>query len=269
MTKELISSQPDWSGQQIDLLKQTVCKGVSDQEFQLFLHACKRTGLDPFMRQIYGVPRWNAELRRNAMTIQTGIDGFRLIAERTGRYAPSREPTYIYDKEGKLISATAYIKKQTADGTWHEVSATAFYSEYVQTTKDGSPTSFWRKMPHLMLAKCAEALVLRKSFPAELSNIYTSDEMSQADGPSSSADIPLSEVEIMPQLNEEEIKAFYTNFSGDEQTNRDYIKFCMERKGWSESKAITEAQKNVQKSLEALETWKRNRNKVETIAIQG
>jgi phage recombination protein Bet len=165
----------------IDLLKNTICKGASDEEFKLFLHACQRTGLDPFMRQIYAVKRWDSAIKKETITIQTGIDGYRLIAERTGKYSPGREPTFTYGENGNLISATAYVKKQTADGTWHEVAATAFYDEYCQKTKDGKPTRFWQQMAHTMLAKCAEALALRKAFPGDLSGIYTKEEMLQAD----------------------------------------------------------------------------------------
>lgn len=165
----------------IDLLKATICKGSSDEEFELFLHACKRTGLDPFMRQIYAVKRWDNNVKRETMTIQTGIDGYRLIAERSGKYSPGREPIYQYTGDGKIISSTAFVKKQTADGTWHEVAATAFFDEYCQKTKEGKPTRFWMQMGHTMLAKCAEALALRKAFPGDLSGLYTKEEMQQAE----------------------------------------------------------------------------------------
>jgi phage recombination protein Bet len=180
---------PLFDNKKLDLLKNTICKGSNDEEFELFLHACQRTGLDPFMRQIYAVKRKQKQpdgSYTESMTIQTGIDGYRLIAERTAKYSPGREPTYQYDQEGKLLSATAYIKKQTADGSWHEVAATAFFCEYVQTYFDKKinkfvPTQFWQKMGHTMIAKCAEALALRKAFPGDLSGLYTKEEMMQSD----------------------------------------------------------------------------------------
>lgn len=168
---------------QVEILKNSICRGVSNEEFEIFLMACAKTQLDPFMRQIYAVKRkakkpdgsWG-----ETMTIQTGIDGYRLIAERTGCYAPGPEPTYKLE-EGKLMSATAYIKKQTKDGTWHEVSASAYTDEYCQKKYDGSPIGMWATMPRTMLAKCAEAQALRKAFPAEMSGVYTKEEMQQAD----------------------------------------------------------------------------------------
>jgi len=54
--------------------------------------------------------------------------------------------------------------------------ATARWSEY-------KPDSdfMWRRMPHTMLGKCAEALALRKGFPQELSGLYEAAEMDQAE----------------------------------------------------------------------------------------
>jgi phage recombination protein Bet len=166
--------------EQVDLITRTVAKGANKDELALFLHACKRTGLDPLMRQIHAVKRWDAQSGRETMTIQTGIDGLRLVAERTGCYSPGREPSFTYADTGDLIAATAYVKKMTADGTWHEVAVTAHFKEYVQKRKDGQVTAFWARMPHVMLAKCAEALALRRAFPMELSGIYAHEEMTQA-----------------------------------------------------------------------------------------
>lgn len=253
MSKELTTTAGDWSPDQIKLLKDTICRGSNDSEFMLFSHACKKTGLDPFMKQIHAVKRWDSNLKREAMSIQTGIDGYRLIADRSGRFAPGREPTFVYGKEGNLISATAYVKKQTADGTWHEVSATAFYSEYVQTTKEGGPTSFWKKMPHGQLAKCAEALALRKAFPAELSGIYTAEEMQQADNVTIQAQV--EEVNV-PELTPEELELFYANFNGDVEWSKKYVQFCMEKKRWSESQTIIELGKDVNASHKAYAKWK-------------
>jgi len=182
MPQQEVATVGNFSNKQIDILKNSICKGVTNEEFEIFLMACTKTQLDPFMRQIYAVKRGST------MTIQTGIDGYRLIAERTGCYAPGPEPTYVYDSEGRLQSATAYIKKQTRDGTWHTISASAYLDEYCQRTKEGYPMGMWRNMARTMLFECAEAQALRKAFPAEMSGIYTKEEMEQADSPRISLD---------------------------------------------------------------------------------
>lgn len=166
-----------------ELLRETIAKGLTPDQFQLFVYTCNRTGLDPFLKQIYAIPRWDAKAGKNTMTIQVGIDGLRLVAERTGCYAPGPEPTFTFDAEGRVISATSYVKKMTRDGTWHTVAATAFYDEYAQKTKDGKVMGMWANMPKSQLAKCAEATALRKAFPAELSQVYSTDEMQQAHVP--------------------------------------------------------------------------------------
>jgi len=194
----------DFSTDKVKLLKDTVCKGASDSELQLFLHVCIKTGLDPFMKQIYSIPRGGQR------TIQTSIDGFRLIAERSGRYAPGKEPSYAYDNNGYLLSATASVRKMTADGTWHDISATAFNAEY------NGKNSFWQKMPHLMLAKCAECLALRKAFPAEMSGVYSDDEMQQASKPEETKIIPV-ESEEQKQKMQESFKKYAMFFENEDE----------------------------------------------------
>jgi len=176
----------NFTASQIELIKNLFCKGLLDEELQLFIQVCQKTGLCPFSKQVYAVKRNDKKLGREVMTIQTSIDGYRLIADRTGCYCPGKEPTFQYDKNGSLMSATSYVKKLTRDGTWHEIAAVAFFNEYAQGFKDFNTgqkklTSFWADMPHNQLAKCAESLALRKAFPGEFNGIYTKEEMGQAD----------------------------------------------------------------------------------------
>jgi phage recombination protein Bet len=164
-----VGEQYGYDAPKVQLIKDLVAVGASDNELALFLYTAQRTGLDPLAKQIYCIKR------QGKMTIQTGIDGYRLIADRTGNYAPGRAPTYEYDADSKVYSATAYVMKYVR-GTWHEVSATAFWDEYV-VLYNGQPGNLWASKPRVMLAKCAEALALRRAFPAELSGLYTDTEM--------------------------------------------------------------------------------------------
>lgn len=167
------------SRSELQLVKDIYAKNSTDQELAHFIRTSHRLKLSIEARQIFLVKRWDSSLKREVATPQVSIDGQRLVAERTGDYVPGRAAEYEY-RNDRLYKATAYLKK-FAKGGWHEVEASAFYEEYVQTTKEGSPNSMWRKYPHVMLAKCAESLALRKAFPNDLSGVYTDVEMGTDD----------------------------------------------------------------------------------------
>lgn len=155
-----------------------------DEDLLLFLYTCKRTGLDPLTRQIFAVFRWNSAQQREVMTMQTGIDGMRLVAQRSGNYAGQEDIVYTpFDEHTpNPVKATCTVYKMI-EGARVPFVASARWGEYVQTDKYGKALSLWAKMPYLMLGKCAEALALRKAFPNELSGLYSEEEMTQANNP--------------------------------------------------------------------------------------
>lgn len=163
------SSLHTFNPEQVGLIKSTIAVGATDDELKLFLHHASRAGLDPLAKQIY------FQKRQGKMVIITGIDGLRLIAERTGKYAGNDDP--VFDNEDRPTKATVTIWK-IMNGVRCPFTASARWDQYFPGEQQGF---MWKKMPHLMLGKCAEALALRKAFPAELSGIYSDAEMEQAD----------------------------------------------------------------------------------------
>ena len=184
MTQEktrALAVTPTLTREQIELIKHTVAVGATDNELALFLYQAQKRGLDPLTRQIYFIKRkqYNPDTEKyeEVGTIQTGIDGFRVVADRTGKLAGINRGT-IKDAEGRLIGAWAEVfRKDWQHPAREEVS----FKEYCQTKKDGSPMRLWATMPETMLKKVAESAALRMAFPEDLSGIYSHEEMQQAD----------------------------------------------------------------------------------------
>ena len=151
------------------------------EDMMIFLHVSKKMGLDPMAKQIYPVYRWDSSLGREKMTIQTGIDGLRLIAQRSGQYAGQKE-TQFETKEGNKYPSLARVTVlKSINGQIVETTATAKWEEYVQLNKEGNPMNLWGQKPYTMLEKVAESKALRKAFPSELAGLYSTEEMPEND----------------------------------------------------------------------------------------
>ena len=162
-----------WTPEQTQLISTTIAPGCSNDELRLFAYACQRTGLDPFSKQIYAIKR------AGKMTIQAGIDGLRSIAERTGQLDGSE--THWCGEDGVWTDVWLAAKPPAAaktilhrKGASHPFVGVARFADY------NAGQGLWSKMPAAMIAKCSEALALRKAFPADLSGVYSTDEMDQA-----------------------------------------------------------------------------------------
>ena len=193
--RQIITLAPvSFDREQLELIKTQIAPGASDGELELFVQQCRRTGLDPFSRQIYAVMReqsvkderggWS---KVKKMTIQTSIDGFRLIAERTGKYAGQVGPFWCgpdlkwvdvwLSDTPPSAARVGVLRSDFAEPLY----AVARWDSFAQKNREGKAVSQWATMPDVMVAKCAEAQALRRAFPNDLSGLYTRDEMQQAD----------------------------------------------------------------------------------------
>lgn len=177
-----------FSASEIDLIKNTIFPGANDYELKLFLEQCNRTKLDPFSNQITVFKQSKYDKASggyiDSMVTIVRIDGFRIIAERSGKYL-GQMPTLWCGPDGKWVDVwlnpksppsaakVGVIKEGYAEPLW----AVATLNSYGKRDKQGNLSGNWRSMPDVMLAKCAEALALRKAFPNDLSGLYTDDEM--------------------------------------------------------------------------------------------
>lgn len=163
----------DLSAEALELLRDTIAEGSSEAEFSLFVRVCRRLQLDPFLKQICLIPRYSKVLGRKAYKPQITIDGYRLFAERSGRYEGQTAPEWCgadgqwrnvwLDDEPPAAARVGVWARGFREPMW----GVARFSSYVQYERDGGFSEMWAKMGDAQLAKCAEALAIRRAFPVE------------------------------------------------------------------------------------------------------
>lgn len=157
------------TNEQLDLVRRTVANGATDAELQLYLYDCQRHGVHPLDKLLHFTKR------KGRYTPITSIDLLRSRASDTGEHGGTDDPRYTGEAGKSDFTATVTVYR-IVQGQRCPFSATARWSEY-KPDED----FMWRKMPHLMLGKCAEALALRKAFPRQLAGLYAQEEMDQSD----------------------------------------------------------------------------------------
>jgi phage recombination protein Bet len=188
-----------------------------------FMQHVRRTGLDPIARQIYCLARKSKGQLK--WQIQISIDGARLVAERSRQYEGQTPVQWTADGVnwvdvwlGKDQPAAARVGVYRA-GFREPLFAVATWDAYVQTDFKGNVTSMWAKMGPLMLGKCAEMLALRKAFPQDLSGLYSTEEMAQAEQPSPAVEAAAAPPESAPEPSGRDWLAEAKALASKEQIN--------------------------------------------------
>ena len=150
------------TSEQVGIIKNTVCREATDAEMQLYFYDCKRRGVHPLDRLIHFTKRGGRYVPI------TSIDFFYQRAHATEQFAGQDETVFDGHPGTSGFKATVRVYRQRPGMEKSGWSATARWDEYFPGEQQGH---MWKKMPNRMLEKCAEALALRKAFPAELQGL--------------------------------------------------------------------------------------------------
>ncbi|PUU86980.1 phage recombination protein Bet [Halanaerobium sp.] len=188
MTKESTKSKKNVDGgredrlisftdEEKELLRRTVCKNASDDEFKVFLHVAESYGLDPFNGELFF---WKD--KKDRTTIMTSRDGYLSIANRNEAFDGlisdvvrandefKRTTTGIEHKygsdRGDIVGAYALVYRKDRK---YPVYVFAPYDEY------NGYNSVWNRYPSAMILKVAESMSLKRAF--SVSGLVSQEEM--------------------------------------------------------------------------------------------
>jgi phage recombination protein Bet len=177
--------QPETMG----MLARLFDKDIPFTEIETFLYRCQALGLNPLLKQIYiakKLKRYDDGTVDTTYTYLISIDAARLLADKTGRYAPGSKTEFELGVDSRPVLATASVAiYHEGSQTWREVQEEAAFSEYARyhyAENKRVLVKMWQDMPRVMLAKVAEMKALRRAFPSALGGLYVEEELTREDG---------------------------------------------------------------------------------------
>jgi len=160
-----------------EILRRTVCKNVSDDEFKVFLHVAETYGLDPFNKELFFLKD-----NKDRKNIFTSRDGYLSIANRNEAFDGlvsdvvrtndefKRTTTGIEHKygseRGSILGAYALVYRKDRE---YPVYVFAPFEEY------NGYNSVWNRYPSAMILKVAESMALKRAF--SVSGLVSQEEM--------------------------------------------------------------------------------------------
>lgn len=181
--------------QLMEILKNSLYPGASDDSIKLVLGYCQASKLDPMQKPVHIVPMYVATGKKDGQgydvkamrdVIMPGIGLYRTQASRTNSYAGISQPEYGEEVTETMDGVEVTYPKwcsitveKIVGGEVRRFSAKEFWLENYATksNKSNAPNQMWKRRPYAQIAKCAEAQALRKAFPDTVGAAPTAEEM--------------------------------------------------------------------------------------------
>jgi|GEM_PF-3652494 len=175
IAKQTIAIQ-GYTREQVETIKNTVAKGASDSELQMFLYVAEKYGLDPFLKEIFYSDKMH--------TIIASRDGYLKAAQRDPEYEGIQSMAVCENDDFEIDVSCNTVKHAFGKGTrgkvigaWamcyrsnrKPVIAYASFDEYNQNN------TIWNKYRSAMCCKVAESFALKRQFG--ISGLVTQEEL--------------------------------------------------------------------------------------------
>ncbi|MBA3953725.1 recombinase RecT [Candidatus Dependentiae bacterium] len=185
----------------LELIKNTVAKGATEEELKTLIYLCKEYNLDPIKKEIYFL-KYGGKA-----TILTSRDGYLKIANLNEQFdGLESDVVYVGDKLTKKDDGSLHIEyspehlsfdKTKLMGAFCSVfrkdrrKATTVFVSLKDYYKKGAP--IWEQYINAMILKVAEAMALKRAF--SISGLVTREEIEKEH----------FETDIEPELIEEKL----------------------------------------------------------------
>lgn len=164
---------PEFSKAQKELIRRMYAKGLSDDEFAVFIYRCRSLGLDPMKGEISCQVR-NADdpEKRQVITI-VQRDGYLTIAHRSAQFGGIKSGSRL-EGEDEIVGWAIVWNKSAPQPVEIEVYLSE-YSPLKTSPNEGWKYPLWKNKPRTMIAKVAESQALRRAF--NISGVYSTEEV--------------------------------------------------------------------------------------------
>lgn len=165
-----------YTPKQVETIKNTVAKGISDSELEMFMHLCQVYGLDPFLKEIF----YSAKMK----TIMTSRDGYLKVAQRDPAFSGIQSMAVCENDDFTIDAVAPTIKhvfgkgdRGKVIGAWAIVHRTRRKPviSYADIREYDTNINSWVKYKSAMICKVAEAFSLKRQFG--ISGLVTTEEM--------------------------------------------------------------------------------------------
>lgn len=146
-------------------IQQTIGKGLSNEQYAIFIYTCQALGLNPLLHEITAVTYGNKDGSKT-MSLIVQRDGFLTIAHRSGKFAGLESGVEMSGGGQKIMFGWAKV--------YHKDFTVPVYQE-ADFAEYNTGRNLWLTKPKTMIKKVAESMALRKAF--NVSGVYAPEEM--------------------------------------------------------------------------------------------